>query len=263
MRLLMCPPDYYGIEYEINPWMSRSHQSNTQIAREQWNNLYHLLNLGFNAEIELLDPKPGLPDMVFTANAGLAWNGKFIVSRFRHDVRQREAPHYEAWFANHGYEVLHLPDNYCFEGEGDLLKCGELWFAGYHIRSDIFAHQKIAEIIGQEILSLELTSDWYYHLDTCFCPLSAGRAIFYPPAFDPYARKVLENHIPDLITVSDEEAARFACNAVVAGEKIAMNDGCPKLKGKMEAAGFSVFQTPLDEFIKAGGSAKCLVLIIG
>jgi N-dimethylarginine dimethylaminohydrolase len=262
MRFLMCPPDYYGIEYEINPWMSRSHQSHAKTAQDQWNKLNRLLQTEFHAEIELLDPKPGLPDMVFTANAGLAWNGKFIVSRFRHDVRQREAPHYEAWFKNHGYEVFHLPDNYCFEGEGDLLKCGELWLAGYHIRSDMVSHQKIAEIIGQEILSLELTSDWYYHLDTCFCPLAAERAVFYPPAFDSYACKVLENHVAELIAVSDAEAARFACNAIVGGDKIAINDGCPELSRKLEVLGFSVFQTPLDEFIKAGGSAKCLVLII-
>ena len=262
MRLLMCPPDYYGIEYEINPWMNRSHQSDVQRAGKQWHKLHRLLAAQFDCEIELIDPEPGLPDMVFTANGGLAWNDKFIVSRFRHEVRQREAPRYERWFKDRGYEIHHLPGSYCFEGEGDLLRCGELWFAGYHIRSDILSHQKVAEIIEQEILSLELTSDWYYHLDTCFCPMSAVQAMFYPAAFDRYARKVLENYIPDLIPVSANEAARFACNAIVVGKKIAMNDGCPNVRRKVESAGFTVFETPLGEFIKAGGSAKCLVLMI-
>ncbi len=201
--------------------------------------------------------------MVFTANAGVIWRRQFIVSNFRHEVRRREAPNYEAWFRNRGFEIVRLPREYYFEGEGDLLKCGELWFAGYHIRSDVLAHQRVAEIIEREILSLELTSDWFYHLDTCFCPLGEGQAIFYPGAFDPYALKVLENHIPDLIPVSAQEAARFACNAIVVGNKIVMNDGCPKLREKIAAAGFTVFETPLSEFIKAGGSAKCLVLIIG
>jgi N-dimethylarginine dimethylaminohydrolase len=127
---------------------------------------------------------------------------------------------------------MRLPVECYFEGEGDLLKCGDTWFAGYHTRSDILSHQKVAEIIEQEILSLELTNDWFYHLDTCFCPLSCDQALFYPAAFDSYARKVLENHIPDLIPVLAKEAARFACNAVVTRQD-RMNDGCPKLRKKL------------------------------
>lgn len=263
MKLLMCAPSYYGIEYEINPWMSRSRQSDSQRAVEQWNLLRQILGEKLSVEIELVDPKPRLPDMVFTANAGLVWEDRFIVSNFRHEVRQREAPFFAAWFEERGYEVVHLPMEYYFEGEGDLLGSGQHWFAGYHIRSDVLAHQKVAEIIEREVLSLELVSDWFYHLDTCFCPLSADQAIFYPPAFDPYARRVLENHIPMLIPVAAEEAERFACNAIVCGKSIVMNDGCPKVRTALESAGFEVFETPLDEFIKAGGSAKCLVLKIG
>ncbi len=243
MRLLMCSPDYYGIEYEINPWMSRSRQADSRLAREQWSRLYRLLRVHLAADIETIAPVPGLPDMVFTANAGLAWDGKFIVSNFRHEVRRGEAARFEAWFSNRGYKVFRLPEKYCFEGEGDLLKCGDSWFAGYRTRSDILSHQKVAEIIEQEILSLELTDDWFYHLDTCFCPLSRDRALFYPAAFDSYARQVLENHIPDLIPVSAQEAARFACNAVVVDGKIAMNDGCLKLRKKLESAGFTLFDT--------------------
>jgi len=263
MRLLMCSPDYYGIEYEINPWMNRGRPADARLAREQWNRLHRFLREELAAEVETIAPAPGLPDMVFTANAGLAWNGKFIVSNFRPEVRRGEAAHYEAWFRDHGFDIMRLPAECYFEGEGDLLKCGDTWFAGYHTRSDILSHQKVAEIIEQEILSLELTNDWFYHLDTCFCPLSFGQAMFYPPAFDSYARKVLENHIPDLIPVSAQEAERFACNAVVVGSKIAMNDGCLKLRKKLESAGFTLLETPLGEFIKAGGSAKCLVLNIG
>jgi len=263
MRLLMCRPDFYGIEYEINPWMSRTRQADQEQAQWQWRRLCDLLRLELGAEIELVEPQPGLPDMVFTANAGVVWSGKFIAGNFRHEVRQREAPHYEAWFNARGYDIIHLPERCYFEGEGDLLRCGDMWFAGYRIRSDITSHQRIAEIIEQEILSLELTNSWFYHLDTCFCPLADGRALFYPGAFDPYARQVLENRVPELIAVSEREAARFACNAVVDGNRIVMNDGCPELRRTLEACGYAVFDTPLEEFIKAGGSAKCLALIIG
>lgn len=262
MKLLMCPPTYYGIEYEINPWMSRGRPSDARLAREQWGALYRTLREGLGVEISLVEPKRGLPDMVFTANAGLVWQNKFIVSNFRHEVRRREAPHYEEWFRSRGFDILRLPTGIFFEGEGDLLRCGNLWFAGYHIRSDILSHQRVAEIIEQEILSLELHNEWYYHLDTCFCPLGQGRALFHPPAFDSYARKVLENHIPELVAVSAEEAARFACNAIVAGTRVAINDGCPQVRRNLEAMNMTVLETPLGEFLKSGGSAKCLALIL-
>jgi arginine dihydrolase len=263
MRLLLCPPSYYGIEYEINPWMSRDRQSDAERACRQWSDFRRLLAENLLAEIDTIDAKPGLPDMVFTANAGLVWQNKFIVSNFRHEVRRGESAHFGDWFRQRGFEIVHLSEDDCFEGEGDLLRCGDLWFAGYHIRSDINALQKVAEVIEREVLPLELTSGWFYHLDTCFCPLSAGAALYYPPAFDAYARKVLEHHIPVLVPVPAQEATRFACNAVVAGRNIVMDTGCPVVRGKVEELGFNIFETPLDEFRKAGGGAKCLTLIIG
>jgi len=262
MKLLMCPPDYYGIEYEINPWMNRNTPSTPKRASEQWRALRQILEEKLKVDIFNLESQPGLPDMVFTANGGLVYDHQFIVSNFRHEVRRGEAAHFEAWFRQWGFNVTRLPPEIYFEGEGDVLKCGDTWFAGYHIRSDILAHQKLADTIGQEVLSLELTNDWFYHLDTCFCPLGNGSALYYPPAFDEYARTVLENHIAQLIPVSDDEAARFACNAIVVGDSIVFNDGCPKVREQLECLGFTVFETPLSEFLKAGGSAKCLVLRI-
>lgn len=263
MRLLMSPPDFYGIEYEINPWMSRSRQADRQRAAAQWRRLCDVLRGDLGVEIDVIEPRPGLPDMVFTANAGVVWDRKFIAANFRHEVRQAESPHYRAWFEERGYEIVRLPESCYFEGEGDLLRCGDTWFAGYHIRSDILSHQKIAEIIEREILSLELTNSWFYHLDTCFCPLPDGRAFFYPGAFDRYARQVLESHIPELIAVSRAEAEKFACNAIANADRIVMNEGCPQIRRTLEERGFAVFETALDEFIKAGGSAKCLTLITG
>jgi N-dimethylarginine dimethylaminohydrolase len=256
----MCPPTYYGIEYEINPWMSRTRQSDSQLGQEQWSSLNEILRNRLTVEVSLVEPRTGLPDMVFTANAGLVWNKKFIASNFRHEVRRGEVQYFVDWFRVRGYEIFHLPQENFFEGEGDLLMHGDLFFAGYHIRSDILSHQRVAEILEHEVLSLELTSEWFYHLDTCFCPLGNGQALFYPPAFDAYGLKVLEEHIPTLIEVQQPEAKRFACNAIVVEKNLVMNDGCPDSRKKVESLGFSVYETPLSEFIKAGGSAKCLVL---
>lgn len=256
----MCPPIYFGIKYEINPWMRRTQPSDPELAKEQWRLLCRLLQDQLDVEVVLAEPIQGLPDMVFTANAGLVWHEKFIPSSFRHEVRRGEVSQFEEWFQVRGYEILHLPGEDFFEGEGDLLMCGDVFYAGYHIRSDFNSHQKVAEILRREVLSLELTNQWFYHLDTCFCPLGDNRALYYAGAFDPYALKVLENHIPNLIPVSEAEAKRFACNAIVVGNNLVMNDGCPEVRSNLEKLGFTVYETPLSEFLKAGGSAKCLAL---
>lgn len=260
MQLLMCPPLYYGIEYEINPWMRRGSPTDPGTAKEQWKSLSRLLQDKLDLEVVLVEPRPGFPDMVFTANAGLVWQDKFIVSNFHHEVRRGEVAYFENWFQVRGYDIVTLPGESFFEGEGDLLMCGDAFYGGYHIRSEIQSHEKIAEILQHEVLSLELTNQWFYHLDTCFCPLGGNRALYYPGAFDAYALKVLEERISTLIAVPEAEARRFACNIIMAGDNIVINNGCPRVRTSLEELGLSVHETPLSEFIKSGGSAKCLVL---
>jgi N-dimethylarginine dimethylaminohydrolase len=258
-RILMCPPDYYGIEYEINPWMSRSRGSIADQAKKQWQGLYRILcDLG--VRVELLQPQPGLPDLVFTANAGLVFGKRFFSSQFRHEVRARETPVFDAWFSEHGFTVERLPEGMYFEGAGDALFCGAALFAGYRIRSDVRGHQHLAHVLGQQVLPVELVNTRFYHLDTCFCPLAPGEAIYYPPAFDSYGRKVIETHIPKLLTVKEEEAHRFGCNAVVVGKTVVHNTGCERLAADLKEWGYHPIATELDEFLKAGGSAKCLTL---
>jgi N-dimethylarginine dimethylaminohydrolase len=258
-RILMCPPDYYGIEYEINPWMSRSRASVPERAQRQWKELHETL-CALGVTVELLEPRQGLPDLVFTANAGLVFGSRFFSSRFRHEVRARETPYFDAWFAGHGFSVEHLPEGTYFEGAGDALFCGTTLFAGYRIRSDVHGHQYLGKALDRQVLPLELVDPRFYHLDTCFCPLAPGEAIYFPPAFDDYGRKVLATHVPRLLAVDEAEAVRFGCNAVVAGRTVVVNTGCPKLEAGLRAWGYQERAVELDEFLKAGGSAKCLTL---
>ncbi len=258
-RILMCPPTYYGIEYEINPWMSRSRGSTPEQALAQWTALHDTLRT-IGVEVELLTPQPGLPDLVFTANAGLVFKDRFFSSRFRHEVRARESPYFDAWFAEHGFRVEYLPEGMYFEGAGDALFCGSTLVAGYRIRSDVRGHQYLGETLGKLVLPIELVNPRFYHLDTCFCPLAVDEAIYYPDAFDAYGRKVLEAHIPRLLAVRESEAHRFACNAVVVGKTVVVNTGCEQLAADLTKWGYQPIATPLDEFLKAGGSAKCLTL---
>jgi N-dimethylarginine dimethylaminohydrolase len=258
-RILMCPPDHYGIEYEINPWMNRSLGAVRELAFRQWTQLRDTL-ISLGVTVEILAPQPGLPDLVFTANAGLMYGNTFLSSRFRHEVRAKESPIFDAWFEAHGFQVEHLPAQAYHEGAGDALFCGEILFAGYRTRSDANAHQWVSQKLGVRCLPLELVNPRFYHLDTCFCPLAPGRAIYYPQAFDTYGLRVLHTHIPELIPVVEDEANRFGCNAVVVGTTVVHNSRCPHLAQSLAKHGYQSIEVELDEFLKAGGSAKCLTL---
>jgi N-dimethylarginine dimethylaminohydrolase len=258
-RILMCPPDHYGIEYEINPWMNRSLGAVRELAFRQWRALHDAL-LSLGVRVEVLPPEPGLPDLVFTANAGLVFGDLFLSSRFRHEVRARESPFFDAWFGEHGFRIAHLPEGMYHEGAGDALFCGETLFAGYRTRSDATAHQWVGKKLGVRVLPLELVDPRFYHLDTCFCPLAPGEAVYFPDAFDDYGRRVLTTHVPKLIPVTEAEAHRFGCNAVVVGRTVVHNSRCPQLAADLRAAGYGSVEVELDEFLKAGGSAKCLTL---
>ena len=257
--ILMCSPDYYGIEYEINPWMSRSRQSDPSIARGQWHARHSLL-IALGAEIRRMKPVQGLPDLVFTANAGLVHRDTIYLPRFRHAGRQGETPVDDEWFREAGFKTVALPEDWSFEGAGDALFCGDTLYAGYLIRSDARAMQWIGREIGCRVIPLQLVDPHYYHLDTCFCPLSPTEAIYFPAAFDEYALNALKAHVPTLIPVNADEAARFACNAVVLGKNVVTNTGCEQLGRDLAVRGYEAHSTELGEFIKAGGSAKCLTL---
>jgi N-dimethylarginine dimethylaminohydrolase len=258
-HILMCPPDFYGIHYEINPWMDMSRQSEHAVAVAQWHNLHqHILKC--HAHVSLLTPIDGLPDLVFTANAAMIFGRQALISRFRHRQRQGEEPYNRRWFSEHGFEVVEDQENFSFEGAGDALFCGDTLFAGYRMRSDAAGHQQIGQRIGCRVIPVELIDARYYHLDTCFCPLADGEALWYPPAFDEYGQSAIRSLVPNLIEVEREEAERFACNAVVIGKHVITNTGCDHLHAALATRGYTPIATPLDEFVKAGGSAKCLTL---
>lgn len=258
-RILMCSPQFYGIEYEINPWMSRARQADQPLAVQQWTALNNLLNEA-GVATPLVEPEPGLPDLVFTANAALVYRDQVVLSRFRHPERQKEEEVFRRWFDSNGFEILESPAGMSFEGAGDALFCGDTLFAGYRMRSDPLGHQQIGAMLGCRVIPLELVDPYYYHLDTCFCPLATGLAAWFPRAFDDYGQRVVRELVPELIEVDAEEARSFACNAVVVGHRVFTNTGCPHFQAALHLKGFSAFATPLGEFVKAGGSAKCLTL---
>lgn len=263
-RLLVCLPDFFGIEYEINPWMRISNRVDREQAIRQWQRLMHVFEKDVGVALERMTPVPGLPDLVFTANAGFVVGRTAVISRFRYPERQREEAEFESWFRGHGYDVMTLEPSLFFEGAGDLLGFPEYWFGGYRQRSDVQVFPLLSDKFHREIIPLELVDSRFYHLDTCFCPLSGGELLYFPPAFDHYGQTAIAKRIPieRRLSVPEDEGLKFACNAVCIRHNVVLPSGCPKTERLLHAKGYRTHAVPLDEFMKSGGSAKCLTLAL-
>ncbi|WP_287130229.1 TIGR00300 family protein [Candidatus Cyanaurora vandensis] len=262
-RYLMCAPEYFDVAYVINPWMAGNiNRTSPELARQQWQELYELVQT--QATVELVDPRPGLPDMPFTANAGLVLEDRVVLSHFLFPERQGEESYFAEWFAAHDFKVFTMPTQIAFEGAGDaLLDRDQRWlWAGYGHRSALDSHGYLAKWLELEVLSLRLVDERFYHLDTCFCPLSRGYLLYYPLAFDEPSRRLIAQRVPPekRLIVSEQDAVNFACNAVNIQDLVILNQATPQLQEQLQQSGFQVVQSPLGEFMKAGGAAKCLTL---
>ena len=263
-HVLMCEPVHFRIEYEINPWMRRANQVRGPRALEQWRDLRRTLD-ELGVRVELVEQAPDVPDMTFTANAGVAAGRRFIPANFRFPERQPEAARFTAWFEDRSYTVETIHEPHYWEGEGDVLPdvgAPQRVFAGYRFRTEDRALDHLDELLGVEATRLELVDPRFYHLDTCFCPLGGGRALYFPAAFAERSRAKLEAAFDELIAVPEEEALRFACNALVVDDAVVLNTGCPRTGAELTRLGLRCVETPTDEFLKAGGSVKCLVLML-
>ncbi|HTV65466.1 MAG TPA: hypothetical protein VMD98_07680 [Bryocella sp.] len=260
---LMCPPEQYDVHYVINPWMEGNvNRSCRKTAATQWEQLHGAL--AEIAQVELVEPQAGSPDMVFTANAGLVHRGVVALSSFLHPERQTEEPHFRKWFGDSGFGVCPMPRATPFEGEGDALFAvdGSCLWAGYGIRTRQSSHRHLSDTWKVDVISLRLIDPRFYHLDTCFCPLFGGCVLYYPAAFDAGSlARIRAHYAPERrICVSEVDALRFACNAINVGRTVVMNEISYELRDRLESLGFRVVEVQLSEFLKAGGAAKCLAL---
>jgi len=264
-ELLMCAPTYYDVDYVINPWMEGNvHAASKARAAAQWQALYE--ELSKRAKVSLVEGVLGSPDMVFTANAGLRFGNEVALSRFQFAERQGEAAWFEAWFRGEGLGVREMPPGISFEGEGDALwaaDSGRLW-AGWGFRTALESHRLLKQWWGIEVGSLHLIDPRFYHLDTCFAPLPNGDVLYFPAAFDDASRNAIEACYPASrrVIVSEADAMSFCCNAVCLGDELVMNHVSQELRENLKSRGFQVCEIPLDEFLKAGGAAKCLVMTL-
>jgi N-dimethylarginine dimethylaminohydrolase len=257
-RYLMCPPEHFAVTYAINPWMRPEVPVDPALAGRQWDQLRQVyLELGH--EVQLIEPVPGLPDMVFAANGATVVGGTVLGARFRYPQRAAEAGAYLDWFGGHGYPRVRAAG--CVnEGEGDILFTGRALLAGYGFRSGQAAAAELAEVFGLPVLSLRLVDPRFYHLDTALCVLAPGAAMYYPAAFDEAAKATIESHFSELIEAKDEDAEVLGLNAVSDGRHVVLPVQALSLAGQLRERGFEPIGVNLSELRKGGGGPKCCTL---
>jgi N-dimethylarginine dimethylaminohydrolase len=265
-RYLMCPPRHFGVLYEINPWMSRELSVDPDQALAQWDGLVATLEAA-GAEVVVMEPEAEVPDLVFTANAGVVNGGQFVPSHFRHPERRPETPINAAWFAKRGWRVDHLPPELDHEGAGDALPFTPedgrtVLLSGYSFRSDAGAATELSTLLRCPVRPIQLVDPRLYHVDLTFCPLDSRRAIVAPLGWDAYGRKVVGALVPEPLVLSDDETLSFCANSVVVGTTIVMPAVPPRVGRQLESWGFTVVGCKIDEFLKAGGGCRCLTLAL-
>jgi N-dimethylarginine dimethylaminohydrolase len=255
--ILMCAPDFFDVEYEINPWMHVANPVDARVAMTQW----HRLRATY-AKVEwdvcLIDPVAHLPDMVFTANGGLVIGNRVALPTFREPERQGESHYFRQWFESRGYELLQPTHD--FEGEGDALLWNDVIFAGYPWRSDKASHPELAEFFGKRVVSLQLTDARFYHLDTALTIVGTDTVALFPGAFTADSVRTVRDIVPDVIEADLADALAYGLNAASDGRSIVLSDGATGLIEGYRARGLDVHPTPIGEFQKSGGGVKCLSL---
>jgi arginine dihydrolase len=254
---LMCRPEHFEIRYRINPWMRPGTPVDRELAIAQWETLRQAyLDLGHR--VDLLDPVPGLPDMVYTANGATVVDGVVLGARFRHRQRRGEAALHRAWFAAAGYRVVR--SEFVNEGEGDLLVVGDLVLAGTGFRTDVRAHAEAAAVLGREVAGLQLVDPRYYHLDTAVAVLDDATIAWLPEAFAPASQEVLRSRFPDALVADPRDAAVLGLNVVSDGRNVVLPAQAPRLAAAVAERGFTPVPVDLSELLKGGGGAKCCTL---
>ncbi|MFJ4096709.1 dimethylargininase [Kitasatospora sp. NPDC089913] len=257
-RYLMCRPTYFTVEYAINPWMDPGQPTDTALAVRQWERLHELYRqLGHT--VELIDPVPGLPDMVYTANGATVLDGRVLVASFRHPERAGESDAHESWFRARGYREVRRAER-VNEGEGDHLVVGRRVLAGSGFRTDPAAHTEVRDLFGRQVLTLSLVDPRFYHLDTALAVLTDDQVMYYPEAFTPDSQALLRSLYPDAVLADLEDAEVFGLNAVSDGRRVLLPEAAKALAARLADEGFEPIPVDVSELFKGGGGPKCCTL---
>ncbi len=266
-HFLMCPPTYFAVEYAINPWMHPGLPVDRDRALAQWDTLV----AGYRAaghRVDLLEPVDGLPDMVFAANGATVVDGHVLQARFANPQRTAEADLHGAWHRRHLTQAGAQPGTSRVEvtlpravneAEGDFAVLSERILAGYGFRTLRAGHAELAGLTGREVVSLELVSPYFYHLDVALTVLDdrADHIAYYPPAFSAESQRWLATLFPDALLATEADAACLGLNCVSDGRTVWVPAGAGHLVGALADAGYEPVEVDLSELGRGGGSVKC------
>jgi N-dimethylarginine dimethylaminohydrolase len=269
-QILMTDPAHFDVRYTINPWMRPQEWAHEHrlAAPCAWFELKQVIEAA-GADVTVIEAAPEWPDMVFAANLAVVFDGQCVPARFRHPERRGEEEHFHAALASLAAqglvdEIVSLPPDLLQEGAGDFIwdRGRGIFWAGYGPRSDKAAALWMGEAFGAEVVPLELATPRFYHLDTCFCPLSGGEVLYYPPAFTEASLRAIRERVApaELIEADAQAAAAFCVNAVNLGRTIIMAKAPASLRTKLEGFGYRIVEADLAPYILSGGAAFCLTL---
>ncbi len=271
--IMVVDPAHFDVSYVINPWMKPGAWAADPAGHAaQARAGYDALRGALTAAGALVEPIPGVagqPDMVFPANAAVVLDGRAIVARFACAERRGEEQPYRAALSTYiarGIldEVAIFPEGCFQEGAGDAIwdVNRQFFWAGHGQRSTFAATRELARFFDRRVVALELATPQFYHLDTCFCPLSGGEVLFYPPAFTPDALALIHEHVApeQRLEASAEDAAAFCVNAVNLGRTVVMARAPDHVRAMLTERGYKVSDVNLDPFILSGGGAYCMTL---
>jgi arginine dihydrolase len=258
---LMCPPTYFDVVYSINPWMDPTGHVDRVLAVRQWSGLVDAYR-ATGHRVDLLEPRPDLPDMVFAANGATVVAGRILPARFANPQREAEAAVHAAWHRRNGIlfggREVGQPSA-VNEGEGDFAVLSKRILGGYGFRTTLQAHRELARLTGREVISLELVDPRLFHLDLALTVLDDERdhIAYYPEAFSPRSRQILGELFPDALLANEHDAYALGLNAVSDGLHVFIPTGARQLREGLTAAGYWPISIDLSELIKGGGGVKC------
>jgi N-dimethylarginine dimethylaminohydrolase len=258
---LMCPPEYFAVEYAINPWMRPGASVDAALALKQWTQLRNtLIELGHT--VHVLAAEPGLPDMVYAANGAFSVGGVVYGARFRHPQRLAEAAAHRSWYEAFG-GWRYVAPSAVNEGEGDFAYLpglrGGLVLGGYGFRTDPAAHHEAGTTLRRSVVSLRLTDPRLYHLDVALAALDDTNVAYYPGAFAPATRDALRAMFPKAVLADEHDAMAFGLNLISDGRHVVLNSDATALGARLREAGYEPVHVELGELKKGGGSVRCCI----
>ena len=274
--ILMSGADYFWVE-ELNPYSKKDQQPDTDLAIKEHASIKAALEQAGIKVIQVMPPAK-CQDGIYTANWGLCWKNKVMLSSLP-NKRQAEEAYAKSVLVSMDYETI--TPSYHFSGQGDALTCGDYLFVGSQYRTDLRMHTILEKEFACQVISLETIpaldsrnqpivnsvtgwpDSYFYDLDLALAVLSPELIAWCPEAFNEVSRQKIQALPLKKITVSLAEARDgFACNLVSTGEVVIMSDNAPQLKRAIESHGLKTVTPAIKELSKGGGYIRCCSLTL-